>query len=102
MEGLRCVLTDGASHAVDSSELAFKLAAVYAFRQCYEKAAPVILEPVMVVDVKAPVEFQGVIIGNVNRWEGRGEGEGEGFLFSIRPCSFFFPSLLLLFSLSPS
>ncbi|CAI5957329.1 unnamed protein product [Closterium sp. NIES-64] len=67
---IRCVLNDGASHAVDSSDLAFKLAALYAFRQCYEKARPVILEPVMAVEVKAPVEFQGTIIGNINRRKG--------------------------------
>eukprot|EP00850_Spirogloea_muscicola_P002290 SM000008S22379 [mRNA] locus=s8:1421279:1428064:+ [translate_table: standard] len=70
VEGARCVLTDGASHAVDSSELAFKLAALYAFRQCYMAARPVILEPIMSVEIKAPVEFQGAIVGNVNRRKG--------------------------------
>lgn len=68
--GVRFVLTDGASHAVDSSELAFKLAALHAFRQCYEAAGPVILEPVMTVEVKAPVEFQGTVIGNINKRKG--------------------------------
>jgi len=70
VENLRVVLTDGASHAVDSSELAFKLAALYAFRQCYATARPVILEPVMLVELKAPVEFQGSIIGDINRRKG--------------------------------
>lgn len=70
VENVRCVLTDGASHNVDSSELAFKLASLYAFRQCYEKARPVVLEPIMLVDVRAPLEFQGTIIGNVNRRKG--------------------------------
>eukprot|EP00850_Spirogloea_muscicola_P020862 SM000229S07498 [mRNA] locus=s229:46209:53419:+ [translate_table: standard] len=70
VEGARCVLTDGASHAVDSSELAFKLAALYAFRQCYMAARPVILEPIMSVEIKAPVEFQGAVVGNVNRRKG--------------------------------
>ncbi|XP_024360562.2 elongation factor G-1, mitochondrial isoform X2 [Physcomitrium patens] len=70
VENLRVVLTDGASHAVDSSELAFKLAALYAFRQCYAAARPVILEPVMLVELRAPVEFQGSIIGDINRRKG--------------------------------
>lgn len=52
------VLTDGAAHAVDSSELAFKLAAVYAFRTAYPEAAPTVLEPIMMVEVTVPGEFQ--------------------------------------------
>ena len=44
-------LTDGAAHAVDSSELAFKLACVYAFREAYKQASPVIMEPIMAVEV---------------------------------------------------
>ena len=48
-QGVRIALTDGATHAVDSSDLAFKLASMYAFRQAYEAAKPVVLEPVMAV-----------------------------------------------------
>lgn len=70
VENLRIVLTDGASHAVDSSELAFKLAAIYAFRQCYAAAKPVILEPVMTVELKAPTEFQGTVTGDINKRKG--------------------------------
>ncbi|XP_072965125.1 elongation factor G, mitochondrial [Typha angustifolia] len=70
VENLRVVLTDGASHAVDSSELAFKLAAIYAFRQCYTAAKPVILEPVMKVELKAPTEFQGTVTGDINKRKG--------------------------------
>ncbi|KAK3014537.1 hypothetical protein RJ639_008311 [Escallonia herrerae] len=70
VENIRIVLTDGASHAVDSSELAFKLAAIYAFRQCYTAAKPVILEPVMLVELKAPTEFQGTVIGDINKRKG--------------------------------
>ncbi len=51
MEGLRVALTDGAAHAVDSSELAFKLACQYAFRDAYSKASPTVLEPIMAVEV---------------------------------------------------
>lgn len=56
--GLRVVLTDGAAHAVDSNEIAFKLAAVGAFRQSFEKGKPAVLEPVMTVEIEAPSEFQ--------------------------------------------
>ncbi|CAI0449262.1 unnamed protein product [Linum tenue] len=70
VENLRIVLTDGASHAVDSSELAFKLAAIYAFRQLYTAAKPVILEPVMLVELKVPSEFQGTVAGDINKRKG--------------------------------
>ncbi|CAM0910570.1 unnamed protein product [Alopecurus aequalis] len=70
VENIRITLTDGASHAVDSSELAFKLAAIYAFRQCYTSAKPVILEPVMKVEMKVPTEFQGTVTGDINKRKG--------------------------------
>lgn len=70
VENIRITLTDGASHQVDSSELAFKLAAIYAFRQCYTAAKPVILEPVMKVELKFPTEFQGTVTGDINKRKG--------------------------------
>ncbi|KAI8569326.1 hypothetical protein RHMOL_Rhmol02G0270400 [Rhododendron molle] len=70
VENIRVALTDGASHAVDSSELAFKLAAIYAFRKCYPEARPVILEPIMLVELKAPTEFQGTVTGDINKRKG--------------------------------
>ncbi|KAH0980565.1 hypothetical protein GBA52_007742 [Prunus armeniaca] len=70
VEHVRVVLTDGAAHAVDSSELAFKLAAIYAFRKCYTAAKPVILEPVMLVELKVPMEFQGTVAGDINKRKG--------------------------------
>ncbi|KAL3743761.1 hypothetical protein ACJRO7_018947 [Eucalyptus globulus] len=70
VENIRIVLTDGASHNVDSSELAFKLAAIYAFRQCYSAAKPVILEPIMLVELKVPTEFQGTVAGDINKRKG--------------------------------
>jgi elongation factor G len=56
--GCRMVLKDGAFHAVDSSELAFRLATIGAFREVFRAAHPVILEPIMTVEVVAPVDFQ--------------------------------------------
>lgn len=77
VEYLRVVLVDGAAHTVDSSELAFKLAALYAFRQCYAAAKPTILEPIMDVELKAPVEFQGSITGDLNKRKGIIAGSGQ-------------------------
>ena len=68
--GVRVCLNDGSSHAVDSSELAFKLAAIYAFRDFYEKAKPVVLEPIMKVQIAVPEEYQGTVIGQVNQRRG--------------------------------
>eukprot|EP00301_Raphidiophrys_heterophryoidea_P027487 c9682_g1_i1.p1 GENE.c9682_g1_i1~~c9682_g1_i1.p1 ORF type:complete len:767 (-),score=208.19 c9682_g1_i1:219-2381(-) len=68
--GVRFAITDGASHAVDSSELAFKLAAMYAFRQGFHKANPRVLEPIMAVEIAIPNEFQGAIIGHINKHRG--------------------------------
>ena len=52
-QGIRIALTEGNSHAVDSSEMAFKLACVYAFKAAFLKASPVVLEPIMTVEVCA-------------------------------------------------
>ena len=60
ISGVRMVLQDGAYHAVDSSELAFRQAALGAFRESYMKTRPTILEPIMSVEIVAPIEFQGV------------------------------------------
>jgi elongation factor G len=68
--GIRCVVNDGASHAVDSSEMAFKTAALMGFREAYVKSAPTILEPIMKVEIDAPIEFQGGVVGQVNQRRG--------------------------------
>ena len=70
VEGVRVVLTDGAAHAVDSNEMAFKLAALYAFRAAYAETSPVVMEPVMRVEVCVPAEFQGAGISSVNKRKG--------------------------------
>lgn len=68
--GTRMVVNDGAAHSVDSSEMAFKLATMYAFSQAFKTAGAVILEPVMKVEVTAPLEFQTSIIGGLNKRRG--------------------------------
>ncbi len=67
---VRAVINDGGSHPVDSSDIAFQLAAIGAFRESYEKAKPVILEPIMKVEVEGPTEFQGNIYASVNQRRG--------------------------------
>ena len=68
--GVRATINDGAEHPVDSSEMAFKVASIAAFREAYLKAKPVILEPIMKLEVSAPEEFQGVAIGQINQRRG--------------------------------
>ncbi len=68
--GIRIVIDDGASHAVDSSEMAFQAAARGAFREGYAKARPVIHEPIMKVVVESPTEFQGNVMGSLNQRRG--------------------------------
>jgi elongation factor G len=68
--GVRAILNDGASHAVDSSEQAFRTAGLMGFREAYSAAKPTILEPIMKVELEAPVEFQGSVVGQVNQRRG--------------------------------
>jgi elongation factor G len=67
---VRCVINDGQSHPVDSSDNAFQTAAIGAFREGYSKAKPVIMEPIMKVSVEGPSEFQGNIFGSINQRRG--------------------------------
>ncbi|MCX5823972.1 MAG: elongation factor G [Deltaproteobacteria bacterium] len=68
--GVKIVINDGASHAVDSSDMAFQAAARGAFREAYAKAKPVIHEPIMKVVVETPTEFQGGVMGLLNQRRG--------------------------------
>ncbi len=68
--GVKVTVNDGQSHAVDSSDMAFQAAAVGAFRDVYTKAKPVIMEPIMKVNVEGPTEFQGNIFASVNQRRG--------------------------------
>ncbi|KAG1601007.1 hypothetical protein G6F47_004069 [Rhizopus delemar] len=70
VNGVRMVLEDGAAHAVDSSELAFRIATKNAFQEAFAKARPAILEPIMNVAITAPIEFQGTVIGGLNKRKG--------------------------------
>lgn len=67
---VRMQLDDGAFHDVDSSEMAFRICSIAAFRQAYAKANPVALEPLMKLEVSAPEEFQGSVMGQVNQRRG--------------------------------
>ncbi len=68
--GVRVAINDGATHPVDSSDMAFQAAALGAFRQTYAKTKPVILEPIMKVSVEGPTEYQGSIFGSLNQRRG--------------------------------
>lgn len=70
INGVRFVLQDGAFHVVDSSELAFRLCTMNAFKEAFHNAKPSILEPVMKVEIIAPIEFQGAVIGGINQRKG--------------------------------
>ncbi len=75
--GIKVVINDGASHSVDSSEMAFQAAARGAFLQAYARAAAVIQEPIMRVVVETPTEFQGTVMGSLNQRRGMIVGTQE-------------------------
>ncbi len=68
--GVKVILKDGTYHPVDSSEIAFRQAAMGAFRETYSKCRPKILEPVMRVTVESPTEFQGAVLNTLNQRRG--------------------------------
>ena len=72
--GVRVTLLDGSFHEVDSSEPAFKIAGSMAFKQAVQKADPVLLEPIMSVEVVVPEEYMGDVIADINSRRGRIEG----------------------------
>eukprot|EP00560_Eucampia_antarctica_P006691 CAMPEP_0197823600 /NCGR_PEP_ID=MMETSP1437-20131217/930_1 /TAXON_ID=49252 ORGANISM="Eucampia antarctica, Strain CCMP1452" /NCGR_SAMPLE_ID=MMETSP1437 /ASSEMBLY_ACC=CAM_ASM_001096 /LENGTH=761 /DNA_ID=CAMNT_0043422841 /DNA_START=42 /DNA_END=2327 /DNA_ORIENTATION=- len=67
VEGIRVVLQDGASHAVDSSDMAFRICMANAIRETMKLATPSILEPVMNVEIDVPADFQGTVVAGINR-----------------------------------
>jgi elongation factor G len=75
MVDVRVELTDGSYHDVDSSEMAFKIAGSMAIQEGARKAKPVLLEPVMSVEVVTPEEFLGEVIGDLSRRRGKVQGQ---------------------------
>jgi len=71
MVDVKVTVYDGSYHEVDSSEIAFKMAAIFAFKDACQKASPVLLEPVMKVEVTTPEEYMGNIIGDLNAKRGQ-------------------------------
>jgi elongation factor G len=69
--GVRAALIDGAAHDVDSSEMAFKIAGSMAYKEAARKANPVLLEPLMAVEVRTPEEYMGDVIGDLNARRGQ-------------------------------
>jgi elongation factor G len=67
-------IIDGSFHEVDSSELAFKMAGIFAFKHAMAQARPILLEPIMKVEVTVPEEYQGDILGDINRRRGHIQG----------------------------
>ncbi|MCG7430043.1 MULTISPECIES: elongation factor G [Dermacoccus] len=69
--GIKAILVDGAYHDVDSSEMAFKIAGSMALKEAVRKADPVLLEPMMAVEVRTPEEYMGDVIGDINSRRGQ-------------------------------
>ena len=79
--GIRCGINDGSSHQVDSSDIAFQLAAIGGFKEAYFKAKPIVLEPIMKVGIEGPAEFHGSMVGTLMQRRGIiiGTTEADGF-----------------------
>ncbi|MSO19938.1 MAG: elongation factor G [Acidobacteria bacterium] len=77
MVDVRVTLLDGSYHDVDSSEMAFKIAGSMGFKECVRRAKPVLLEPVMSVEVVVPTDYMGEVIGDLNSRRGRIDGIEE-------------------------
>ncbi len=85
VQGVRVRLVDGSHHSVDSSEMAFKIAGSIAFKQAYEQADPVLLEPIMEVEVSVPDDAVGAVNGDLNSRRGRLQGmEPRGGMTTIK------------------
>ncbi len=76
--GVKAILLDGASHDVDSSEMAFKIAGSMGFKEAIRKASPAILEPLMAVEVRTPEEYMGDVIGDLNSRRGQIQSMEDG------------------------
>ena len=74
IDSLKVTLRDGSFHAVDSDQLSFELAAKMAFKEAIPKASPVLLEPIMKLEVVTPEENMGDVVGDLNRRRGQVDG----------------------------
>jgi len=74
MDSLKVTLTDGAFHAVDSDQLSFELVGKMAYRSATSKASPILLEPIMKMEIVTPEEYMGDVIGDLNKRRGQVEG----------------------------
>ncbi len=79
MTDMKFTLVDGSFHEVDSSEMAFRMATIFGIREAAEKAEPVILEPIMQVEITIPEEYTGDIIGQINMRVGNVVGMDDRF-----------------------
>ena len=89
---VKATLTDGKYHAVDSSEMSFRMAGSLAFQEAMAKAGPVILEPVSLLEVTVPAAYQGDVMGDLNARRGRVQGtesgnDGEQIIVAMVPTS---------------
>ena len=85
IQGVRVLLIDGMEHSVDSSEMAFKIAGSMAFKEAYQKADPVLLEPIMQLEVTVPDDAVGAVNGDLNSRRGRLQGmEPAGGMTTIK------------------
>jgi elongation factor G len=85
VQGVRVRLVDGSYHTVDSSEMAFKIAGSLAFKSAYERADPVLLEPIMEMEVTVPDDAVGAVNGDLNSRRGRLQGmEPKGGMTGIK------------------
>ncbi|WP_119696642.1 elongation factor G [Microbacterium halotolerans] len=94
MVGVKATLNDGQSHDVDSSEMAFKIAGSMGFKEAIQKAGPVLLEPLMAVEVRTPEEYMGDVIGDLNSRRGQvqsmEDGQGVKVVSALVPLSSMF------------
>jgi elongation factor G len=97
-------IVDGSFHEVDSSELAFKMAGIFAFKEAMKKANPILLEPIMGVEVTTPEEYQGDLMGDINRRRGQIQGienkNGAAIINSFVPLEMLFGYVTDIRSLS--
>ncbi|MCU1451522.1 MAG: Translation elongation factor G-related protein, partial [Acidimicrobiales bacterium] len=89
---VRATVYDGKFHAVDSSEMSFKMAGALGFREAMAKAQPVVLEPVSMLEVTVPLAYQGDVMGDLNARRGRVQGtesmgDGDQTITALVPTS---------------